>query len=326
MVLVLEKLYSGKAKDVITLGGEKVKIVFRNSISAFDGVKVDELKGKGEANCKISKLLFEILNHYGIETHYLKQESKNELICKKVEIIPVESVCRNITAGSFCRRYGVEKGIPFEKPIVELFYKNDELHDPLVTEEVAISLGWINEKENIIIKAVTLAVNYILVAVFKKIGLTLVDFKLEFGRTKDGKLILADEISADTMRLWEENSGEIKDKDRYRKDLGSVVDHYNDIAFRLEQIKELPKIKLKTKVRVTIDLKVSVLDPAGDITIRSLLRLGYKQVSKVNIGKSIVISFTSVPGSKLWDVTETISNEILANPLIETYSIDFSFE
>lgn len=161
---------------------------------------------------------------------------------------------------------------------------------------------------------------------FKKIGLTLVDFKLEFGRTTDGKLILADEISADTMRLWEMSSGEIKDKDRYRKDLGNVVDHYNDIALRLEQIKELPKIELKTKVRVTIDLKESVLDPAGDITIRSLLRLGYKQVSKVNIGKSVVISFTSAPGSKLWDVTETISNEILANPLIETYSIDFSFE
>jgi len=318
--------YSGKAKDVIILEDDQVRIVFRNSISAFDGVKLDELEGKGSANCRISTKLFEILEHYGIETHYLSKEKENVLICKKVEIVPVEAVCRNITAGSFCRRYGVEEGIVLPTPVVEFFYKNDELHDPLVTKEVAIKLGWMTEKEAILMEAITRVVNHVLSKIFEMMNLQLVDFKLEFGRTKEGRLILADEISADTMRLWEKETGEIMDKDRYRKDLGNVVEHYSNIAKRLENIAYLPELSFNTIISVTVELKESVLDPAGEITHRSLDRLGYKGIEKVRLGKNAKLTFSIPPTSSLYEKAEEISNKILSNPLIESYSIDIKFE
>ncbi len=318
--------YSGKAKDVVSLDDDKVKIIFRNSISAFDGVKLDELEGKGSANCRISVKLFQILEKYGIETHFIeKGEQDNVIICKKVDIIPVEAVCRNIAAGSFCRRYGVEQGLVFKEPLVEFFYKNDELHDPLVTEDAAVLLGWMTEKEAQLMRAITKAVNKILVEVFKQLNIQLVDFKLEFGRLSDGKIVLADEISADTMRLWEQKTGEVMDKDRYRKDLGNVVEHYQIVAEKLEKIDKLPQIDMKTVYSVVVDLKPTVLDPAGEITQRSLDRLGYSEIKQVRLGKNILLKTETAPNNTTYNEIEKVSEEILSNSLIETFSVDVDF-
>ncbi|MHA2256308.1 MAG: phosphoribosylformylglycinamidine synthase subunit PurS, partial [Candidatus Heimdallarchaeaceae archaeon] len=159
---------------------------------------------------------------------------------------------------------------------------------------------------------------------FERISLKLVDFKLEFGRTDDGELIIADEISADTMRLWEEETGEIKDKDRYRKDLGGVIEHYEDILQRLEEIEAHPEIPIKSTAEIIIELKKSVLDPAGEVTLRSLQRKGYQGVEEVRIGKSAKISFSLTPSPNLQEIIKEISDSILSNPLIENYTFDFS--
>ena len=321
---ILEK-YSGKAKDIELLTEKEVKVHFRDSISAFDGEKIAELLKKGEINCSTSAKLFEILNYYGIETHYIEKISNQDLLCEKVEIIPVEIVCRNVAAGSFCRRYGVEQGIRFEQPIVEFFLKDDKLHDPLVTEEVAILMKWLTKDESTIMKSVTLAVNDILRDIFNLISLELVDFKLEFGKNSQGKLIVADEISADTMRLWELKTGEIKDKDRYRKDLGCVIDHYQDILERLEKIEDYPKLDLNTKADVWISLKESVLDPAGAVTLRSLKRNEYTNVKTVRLGKNASIEYSSVPSDSLYTLTKELSTKILSNPLIEQTKISMDY-
>ena len=319
-------VYSGKAKDVIEVDEDSVKIVFRDSISAFNGIKKEELSNKGKVNCLTSSKLFKILNEYGFETHFIKKISEIELLCKKVEILPIEVVCRNISAGSFCKRYGFERGIEFKLPLIEFFVKDDELHDPLITPEVAINLGMIEKEEAILIEAVTRAVNETLKKIFNSISLTLVDFKLEFGKTSDGKIVIADEISADTMRLWEIKTGEIKDKDRYRQDLGDVMAHYEDILKRLEKITSLPCLDLKSSVRVIIRLKDSVLDPAGEVTLRSLRRKKYENIEDVRLGKSSFLLFSEVPSSALQEKLEEISKNILSNPLIENHTFEIHFE
>ncbi len=323
-VLLVTK-YSGKAKDVIVREDGKVELIFRDSITAFDGKKTDKLEGKGRANCKTTVLLFELLEKNGIPTHYISKLSETSLICDYVNILPVEVVCRNITAGSFCRRYGIKEGEHFPEPLIEFFYKDDELHDPLVNKEASIKLGWVNKKQAMLMEAITRATNKILIELFNKISLQLVDFKLEFGITNDGRLVLADEISADSMRLWEKETGEIKDKDRYRKNLGDVIKHYDEINNRLSEIKPFI-LDLKTKIVVSITLKSSVLDPAGEVTHRALKRLGYENLELVRLGKCALLEFTEVPSDNLVKKTEKICKEILSNPLIEDFEMEVVFE
>jgi len=317
--------YSGKAKNIEFIEDEKVKIIFRDSISAFDGVKLDELDNKGVINCKISTRLFQILHEYGLETHFISSSKDDEMICERVEIIPVETVCRNKTAGSFCRRYGVDQGIKFESPIIEYFLKNDDLHDPLVNKEVAVNMEWMNSEEAMLMKVITRAVNHILKEVFDLINLDLIDFKLEFGRNKDGCLLIADEISADTMRLWEKKTGEIKDKDRYRKDLGEVIHHYEDILTRLNTINNLPNIETQTEAYVNINLKNSVLDPAGAVTQRVLIRNQHETIETTRLGKNAKLIFSEFPSFSLFKEIKGISSEILSNPLIEDFEIELKY-
>lgn len=314
--------YSGKAKDVKVLNDEEVQINFRDSISAFDGIKKEELPGKGITSCLTSVKLFEILNGYGFATHYISKINETQMLCKKVTILPVEVVCRNISAGSFCKRYGYEEGIKFEKPLIEFFVKDDEHHDPLITESVAVQMKLITENEAILMEAITRAVNEVLIKIFNLISLQLVDFKLEFGKTTAGQLLLADEISADTMRLWEKKTGEKKDKDRYRQDLGDVIVHYKDILERLNTIQKIPKYMPLSTVQVIIKLRKSVLDPAGEVIFRSLSRKGFNSVESARLGKSAEIAFNAVPSSELQSEIEEISAKILSNPLIE----DFEFK
>jgi len=231
-----QKLYEGKAKIVYeTEEPDKVIIYFKDDTTAFDGIKKEQITGKGVINNTISSMIFELLQKRGIPTHYIKKLSDREMLAYKVEIIPVEVVVRNYAAGSFTRRYGIEEGTRLEKPLVETFWKNDELHDPLVCEEHIDLLKLANLDDVKEMKEIALKVNEVLKDFFAAKNIILVDFKLEFGKTTEGKLVLADEISPDSCRLWDAKTKKKLDKDVFRYDLGSLQEVYKELLKRLEE-------------------------------------------------------------------------------------------
>lgn len=227
-------LYEGKAKRLYATDQEDVLFVeYKNSATAFNGLKKAEIEGKGILNNKISTLIFERLKQQGIESHFIQRVSENEQLVKKVDIIPLEVVVRNIAAGSFAERLGIEEGTPLKRPIVEFYYKNDDLKDPLINNDHIEILGLATKEEVQTITDQALKVNEALRKIFDEIGIILVDFKLEFGRDKDGNILLADEISPDTCRLWDAETKNKLDKDVFRRDLGNLIDVYQIILSRL---------------------------------------------------------------------------------------------
>ncbi len=231
----LEKLYEGKAKIVYkTEEEDKYILLFKDSATAFDGAKKANIVGKGSLNNKISSLIFEILESKGIKTHYIKKLSDNEMLVWKAERLLIEVVVRNISAGSICKRLGFREGLEFNPPLVEFFYKNDELHDPLICEEHIRLMNLATEKEVKVMKETALKVNVVLKEFFDKHGIRLVDFKLEFGRLPDGTLAVVDEISPDSCRLWDKKTGEKLDKDRFRFELGDLLEGYKKIFEKIK--------------------------------------------------------------------------------------------
>lgn len=208
-------------------------VAYKNEATAFNGQKKAEISGKAQLNNQISSLLFSMLHEQGITTHFVKQLSDHEQAVKKVEIVPLEVVVRNATAGSLAKRIGVEEGIRFEQPIVELYYKDDALGDPLILAEHAIFLKAATQEEIDSLKAQALQINEVLSKFFKDKDIFLVDFKLEFGRTSQGDIILADEISPDTCRFWDVHTNEKLDKDVFRRDLGGLTEAYEKILQRI---------------------------------------------------------------------------------------------
>lgn len=228
----LEQLYEGKAKKVFKTEDEDYLIVsYKDDATAFNGEKKGSIHGKGIVNNKVSNHLFKIIEDKGIETHFVEQINDTETIVKSVKIIPLEVIVRNISAGSFSKRLGIEEGIVFDKPTVEFSYKNDNLGDPLINDDFAVALKLATEEEIAQIKKMALKVNEILKEEFLKIGVEIVDFKIEVGKFHD-RIILADEISPDTCRLWDVETHEKLDKDRFRRDLGKVEEAYIEIANR----------------------------------------------------------------------------------------------
>lgn len=228
----LEQLYEGKAKKVFKTENEDYLIVsYKDDATAFNGEKKGSIHGKGIVNNKVSNHLFKIIEDKGVETHYVEQINDTETIVKSVKIIPLEVIVRNISAGSFSKRLGIEEGIVFDKPTVEFSYKNDDLGDPLINDDFAVALKLATEEEIAQIKKMALKVNEILKEEFLKIGVEIVDFKIEVGKFHD-RIILADEISPDTCRLWDVETHEKLDKDRFRRDLGKVEEAYIEIANR----------------------------------------------------------------------------------------------
>lgn len=228
------QLYEGKAKKVYATTDENLVIVdYKDDATAFNGLKKGTIAGKGVINNRVTNYLMQLLEKEGVPTHFVKELSDRETVVKKVSIVPLEVIIRNISAGSFAKRYGVEEGIVFDEPTIEFSYKNDDLGDPLINSYHALALKLATKEEIETIKTLAFKVNEILKKYFLGLGIELVDFKLEFGRTHDGKIVLADEISPDTCRFWDSKTHEKLDKDRFRRDLGHVEDAYIEIRKRL---------------------------------------------------------------------------------------------
>ncbi len=230
----LEQLYEGKAKKVYATDDPELVIVeYKDDATAFNGEKKGTIVGKGVINNKMTNHLMRALEASGVPTHFVEQLSDRETLVKKVSIVPLEVIIRNISAGSFSKRYGVEEGIVFGMPTIEFSYKNDALGDPLINSYHALALKLATEDELDTIKRYAFSVNDFLKKTMLECGVTLVDFKLEFGRTSGGAIVLADEISPDTCRFWDVKTGEKLDKDRFRRDLGNVEGAYQEMSRRL---------------------------------------------------------------------------------------------
>jgi len=228
-----EQLYSGKAKTIYTTDDPDVLVSeFRNSLTAFNGEKKGEMEKKGYYNAQISKKLFEMLEENGIKTHFIKMLSDIEMLVRKVEIIKLEVIVRNIAAGSITRKYPIEEGTVFESPVLVFDYKSDEFGDPMLNDDIALALGLATREELATIRKLAFRINELLVPYLDERGILLPDFKLEFGRT-NGEIILADEISCDTCRFWDKETKQSLDKDVFRFDKGDISKAYEDVARRI---------------------------------------------------------------------------------------------
>ena len=230
----LEQIYEGKAKKVFrTDDPERFIVEYKDDATAFNGQKKGTIQGKGSINNQMTNLLMQMLEKHGVPTHFVEELNDRETVVKKVEIVPLEVIIRNISAGHFASNYGVEEGIVFEQPTIEFSYKNDDLGDPLINSYHALALKLATKEEIDTIIHLAFQVDEVLKEFFLTIGIKLVDFKLEFGRA-DGELLLCDEISPDSCRLWDAETDRKMDKDRFRRDLGGVLDGYRDVLARLQ--------------------------------------------------------------------------------------------
>ena len=233
-----ELLYEGKAKKIWKTDDPNLLVAeFKDSLTAFDAQKKSSAQGKGALNCKISAHLFKLLQEHGIKTHFVECISDNEMVIKKADMIMIEVVVRNIATGSLTKRLGIPDGTVLPFALVEFYYKNDELHDPLINDEHALILELVeHESELEELKRLGREINVVLKSFFDKAGLNLVDFKVEFGKDSEGHIILADEISPDSCRFWDKSSGAKLDKDLFRHDLGDVKVAYEEVLQRIEKV------------------------------------------------------------------------------------------
>ncbi|MBI2995933.1 MAG: phosphoribosylaminoimidazolesuccinocarboxamide synthase [Candidatus Melainabacteria bacterium] len=325
-------LYSGKAKDIFeTEEGDILLAYFRDSATAFNARKKGEIQNKGKVNATISAFLFELLEQNGIKTHFIKQISDNELLVKKVKIIPLEVIVRNIAAGSLCKRLGIKEGKILKEPILEFNYKNDELGDPLLTRSYIKNALEITEDTMLdLITDISLKANEVFKDFFLKIGIKVVDFKLEFGLDKTGNLLLADELSPDNFRFWDSKTNEKLDKDRFRHDLGNVEEAYQEMLKRVREGIETRDQRPETRdqnsqfysIKVQVLPKADILDPQGQAVEKALSSLGYKDVKDLKIGKEIVFRINADSKEKAKSQVIEMCERLLANPVIEDYVIE----
>ena len=231
---IKEMLYEGKAKQVFATDDPEVVMVhYKDDATAFNGLKKGTITGKGVINNQVTNFMMQKLEQAGVPTHFVQELNERDTLVKKVRIVPLEVIIRNISAGSFAKRFGVEEGIVFENPTIEYSYKNDDLGDPMINTAQALALKLATPAEIETIRTMAFKVNEVMKAFFQEVGVDLVDFKLEFGRLSDGTIVLADEISPDTCRFWDSKTHEKLDKDRFRRDLGGVEDAYVEMRRRI---------------------------------------------------------------------------------------------
>ena len=232
-----EMMYEGKAKQVYaTDDPDRVIIHYKDDATAFNGLKKDSIRNKGVLNNKITTILFNELNRRGIATHWIETLNDRDQLCKKVRIVPLEVIVRNVVAGSMAKKFGIDEGTELKTPVYEICYKNDELGDPMINDTHAVGLGLATREELDQIYAITAQVNEALKEILDQIGIRLIDFKLEFGKDSTGCVLLADEISPDTCRFWEKGTDKKLDKDRFRRDMGDVIGAYEEIYGRLSKL------------------------------------------------------------------------------------------
>lgn len=234
----MKLLYEGKAKKIFeTEDPQTVLMEFKDSLTAFNAQKKGSFEGKGALNRNIASLIFKVLKEKGIHSHFVQDVGDHSMVALKVDIIPLEVVVRNILAGSTAKKMGKEEGEKLHRPLVEYYFKKDELNDPFLSDDQIMIFGIAREEELKALKSKALRINDVLVELFNLIGITLVDFKIEFGKTTNGEILLADEITPDCCRLWDVKTGEKMDKDRFRRDLGGIETYYAEVLKRLQSVK-----------------------------------------------------------------------------------------
>ncbi len=326
-------IYTGKAKDIFETDDPNIlRAYFRDSATAFNAQKKGEIQDKGKVNATISTLLFQLCEKNNIKTHFVKQISDRELLVKRVKIIPLEVIVRNIAAGSLCKRLGIKEGKILKSPIVEFSYKNDELGDPLLTRAYIINALEVADDEVLdAITELTLRANEMFKDFFLNIGIKVVDFKLEYGIDSSGTLLLADELSPDNFRFWDVKTNEKLDKDRFRQDLGNVEGAYQEMLKRVKEGSHViasglsPRNDANIKsfsVRVQVLPKSDILDPQGQAVEKALSSLGYKTVKDLKIGKEIVFKINTGSKSEAEKKVKEMCERLLANPVIEDFKIE----
>lgn len=343
------RLHEGKAKILWDAGDPDSYVMeYKDDATAFDGAKRGRIGGKGHCNNLISAVLFELLEREGVPTHYLGTLGDHEMRVRRLTIVPVEVVVRNVAAGSLAKRLGLAEGTPLTRPVLELYYKSDPLGDPMVNRYHVAAMGWASEAEMDRIESLALRVNGILGRALGDCGLRLIDFKLEFGRTLSGDMVLGDEISPDTCRLWDTTTSEKLDKDRFRRDLGGVEEAYQEVLRRVQAA--APKWRGEGKgaaapaaeavpaiaqAHVYVTPKRTVLDPQGAAVENALKTMGYGEVRSVRVGKFIVLELeeADLPSSggpqagptaaeRLRRRVDDMCRKLLSNPVIEDYRVD----
>ena len=335
-------IYEGKAK-ILYEGPEPGTIVqyFKDDATAFNAEKKDVIEGKGVLNNRLSEFFMNGLNQIGVPTHFIRRLNMREQLVRAVEIIPLEVIVRNVAAGSISTRLGIEEGTQLPRPIIEFCLKDDKLGDPLVTEEHIIAFGWASQQDLDDIVALALRVNDFLAGVMLGVGIRLIDFKIEVGRIWDGdfqRLVVADEISPDSCRLWDAETGRKLDKDVFRRDLGDLTDAYTEVAKRLgvmprnsnlrtgptppraDQAGALKGAGMKARVHVT--LKPGVLDPQGEAIRHSLGTLGFEGVEGVRQGKVIELDLAETDAAAAEARVREMCEKLLANTVIENYAVE----
>ena len=318
----MELLHKGKAKKIFADSKSKkyVVIEFTDNVSAGNGKKKDIIKGKGNLACDLSEFFFRYLKKKGVDTHFVKRLDGSQMRCTKVEILPLEVVCRNVAAGSFCKRYGIKKGTELAPPLIEFFLKEDKLHDPLISEDAAIRLNLASEFEIAFMKSVALSVNYYLTVLFTQVNLTLIDFKLEFGKNSDGAILLADEISGDTIRVWN-SKGQSFDKDLYRKDEGDITTAYSFLLEKLNETKPNKVLQREEVLYVSVMPKDGIKNPPGEVTKKALIRLGFGDATEVRMGKIFEIHLSKPITSGLIEQLTLMNLKLLSNPIAEKHNV-----
>ncbi len=311
-----ELLREGKAKNVFATD-EPGQVIheFSDDATAFDGGKRGTIAGKGRANAQMSDTIFRYLEKRGIRTHHIKLLSENEILTWWLDMFKVELAVRNYAAGSLAKRLGYAERTRMKSPLVESYYKSEELGDPLLSREHIRELGLATDEQLDEMAAIALKVNDILVPYFETRGLVLADFKLEFG-LREGRIYMGGEFSPDICRLWDVETGEIMDEDRFRQDLGRVGETYAEV---LRRVKEED---LGLKVSIYVSPKKGVLDPAGQAALGALKSLGFGEVSDVRIGKYIRLRLEGIEAEKAGERVEEMCERLLANPIIEDYSVE----
>jgi phosphoribosylaminoimidazole-succinocarboxamide synthase len=318
----MELMYEGKSKRVFIDDESENHVIveFTDNVTAGDGKKHDVIEGKGKLACELSEFFFKFLEKVGIDTHYVRRVDDTRLRCLKAQIFPVEIVCRNRAAGSFCKRYGIKNGTVLSAPLVEFFLKNDKLHDPLIPEDAIVRLGMASSSDVAHMKSVALSVNHYLSELFKQAKLTLVDFKLEFGMTNDERVVLADEISGDTIRVWN-SKGQSYDKDLYRKGKGDITVAY---SFLLEQLSKTNEEAVPIRdelVHVLVMPKDGIKNPPGEVTKKALARLGFGDAKSLQVGKVFEIHLGKPVTSSILKQLTLMSLKLLSNPISEKHLV-----